>query len=81
VLKSRSVTWAEHVSRVGEKRNAQSVLVRKTARTRSLGRSGHVREDNIKIFFKKLDNRTRNGLSWLRIGHMAVVKLWTHRHP
>jgi hypothetical protein len=60
---------------VGEKRNAHSVLVRKPARTRPLGRSGHIREDNIKVVLKKLDNRARIGLSWLRIGHMAVVKL------
>jgi hypothetical protein len=81
VLKSRSVTWAEHVSRVGEKRNVHSVLVRKPARKRSFGGSGHIREDNIKVVLKKLDNRARIGLSWLRKGHMAVVKLWTHRYP
>ena len=81
MLKSRIVTWVGHVSCVGKKRNAHSVLVRKPERTRSLGRSRHIREDNIKVVLNKLDNRTRIGLSWLGIGHMAVVKLWTHRHP
>ena len=65
----------------GEKRNAHSVLVRKPARTRSFGGSGRVWEGNIKVVLKKLDNRARIGISWLRIGHMAIVKLWTRRHP
>jgi len=69
------------VSRVGEQRNAHSVLVRKPERTRSLGRSEHIRDDNIKVVLKKLDNRARIGLSWFRMGHMAAIKLWTHRRP
>jgi hypothetical protein len=49
MIKSRSIRWAGHVSRMGEKRNAYRILVEKPEGKRPLGRPRHRWEDNIKI--------------------------------
>jgi hypothetical protein len=38
MIKSRRMRWAEHVSRMGEKRNAYRILVGKPEEKRPLGR-------------------------------------------
>jgi hypothetical protein len=38
IIKSRRMRWAEHVARMGEKRNAYRLLVRKPEEKRPLGR-------------------------------------------
>jgi hypothetical protein len=38
IIKSRMVSWAEHVARIGEKRNMYRLLVRKPEGKRPLGR-------------------------------------------
>jgi hypothetical protein len=49
--KSRRKRWAWHVARMGKKRNAHSVLVRKTKGNKSLGRQKRCRwEKNIKTY-------------------------------
>jgi hypothetical protein len=48
VIKSRSMRWAGHVARVGEKRGAYRILVRKPEGRRPLARPRHRWEDNIK---------------------------------
>jgi hypothetical protein len=45
----RRTTWAGHVSRVGEMRNAYKILVGKPDGKRPLGRPRRRREDNIKM--------------------------------
>jgi len=39
-IKSRTMRWTEHVARMGEMRNAYSILVGKPKGKRSLGRTG-----------------------------------------
>jgi hypothetical protein len=47
IIKSRKVRWARHVARMGEKRNAYRLLVRKPEGKRLLGRPKRRRVDNI----------------------------------
>jgi hypothetical protein len=49
MIKSKTVKWAGHVSRLGEKRNAYRLLVRKPEGKRPLGRIRGRRVDNIKM--------------------------------
>jgi hypothetical protein len=39
VIKSRRMGWVEHMARMGEMRNAYSILVGKSERKRPLGKS------------------------------------------
>jgi hypothetical protein len=48
VIKSRRMRWAEHVTRMGEKRDAYRILVGRPEGRRPLGRPRHKWEDNIK---------------------------------
>jgi hypothetical protein len=41
IIKSRRMMWARHAVRMGEKRNAYMLLVRKPAQRRPLGRPRH----------------------------------------
>jgi hypothetical protein len=47
------VRWAEHVIRIGAKRNAYRVLVEKPQRNRPLGRPRRRWEDNIEVNLKE----------------------------
>jgi hypothetical protein len=49
VMKSRRLTWAGQVARMGERRGAYRALVGKPEGQRPLGRPGHRWEDNIKM--------------------------------
>jgi hypothetical protein len=49
MIKSRRMRWAGHVARMGEKRNAYRILVRKPEGKRTLGRPRRRWVDNIKI--------------------------------
>jgi hypothetical protein len=49
IIKSRRVRWAGHVARMGEKRNAYSLLVGKSDGKRPLGRPRRRRVDNIRM--------------------------------
>jgi hypothetical protein len=49
IIKSRRMRWAGHVARMGEKRNAYRLLVRKPEGKRPLGRPRHRWMDNIKM--------------------------------
>jgi hypothetical protein len=60
MIKSRSLRWAGHVARMGEKRNAYSILVGKSEGKRPLGRSRRRWVDNTKMVWI--------GLIWLRMG-------------
>jgi hypothetical protein len=50
MIKSRKMRWAEHVARMGEKRNVYRILVGKPEAKRPLGRPRRRWEDNIKIY-------------------------------
>jgi hypothetical protein len=49
MIKSRRMGWAGHVARMGEKRNACRILVRKPEGKRPLGRPRRRWVDNIKM--------------------------------
>jgi hypothetical protein len=49
IIKSRRISWAGHVARIGEKRNAYRSLMGKPEGKRSLGRPRHRWVDNIKM--------------------------------
>jgi hypothetical protein len=48
-VKWRGMRWAGHVARMGDRRNAYRVLVRKSELRKRLGRPRFRWEDNIKI--------------------------------
>jgi hypothetical protein len=50
MIKSRRMRFTGHVARMGEKRKAYRVLVRKPEGKRTLGRSRHMWEYNIKMY-------------------------------
>jgi hypothetical protein len=52
-IKSRRMIWAEHVTRMGERRGAYKVLVGKTKRSRSIRRPRCKREHNYKLILEK----------------------------
>jgi hypothetical protein len=56
MIKSRRMRWAEHVARMGEKRNAYTrrILVGKPEEKRPPGRSRCRWEDNIKMDLKEI---------------------------
>jgi hypothetical protein len=49
MMKSRRMSWAGHVARMGAKRNACRIFMGKPERKRPLGRPIHRWEDNIKM--------------------------------
>jgi hypothetical protein len=51
IIKSRRMRWADHVARMGEKRNAYRLLVGKPEGTRPLGRTRRRCVDNIRMDF------------------------------
>jgi hypothetical protein len=54
IIKSRRMKWAGHVVRMGEKRNAYRLLVRKPEGKRPLGRPRRRWIDNIKMYLLEL---------------------------
>jgi len=63
LIESRS-RWAGHVARMGEKRGAYRVLVRKPEGKRPLGRPRRKWEDNIKMYLKKVGC---GSMDWIEI--------------
>ena len=55
VVKSRRMSWAWHVARMGEDRGVHRVLVGKPERKRLLGRPIRRWEDNIKMDFLEVE--------------------------
>ena len=49
------MTWAEHVTHVGDRRGEYRVLVGKPELKRPLGRIRHTWEDNIKMDLQKVE--------------------------
>jgi hypothetical protein len=64
IIKSRRMVWVGHVARMGEKRNAYTILVGKPEGKRPLGIPRHRWVDNIKM---DLRGMAWIGFIWLRI--------------
>ncbi|KAJ4440878.1 hypothetical protein ANN_10725 [Periplaneta americana] len=75
-LKSRRLRWAGHVARMGESRNAYSVLVGRPEGKRPLGRRRRRWEDNIKMDLREVgyDNRDWINLAQNRDRWRAYVR-------
>jgi hypothetical protein len=65
MIKSRRMRWAGHVARIGEKRNAYSILVGKPEGRSPLGRPRLRRVDNIKIDLREIG---WDGVDWVDLG-------------
>jgi hypothetical protein len=68
VIKSRRMSWAEYVARMGEWKGVYKVLVGKPEGKRPLGRPRHRWEDNIKMGLQEMAWGTWTGLIWQRTG-------------
>ena len=68
VIKSRRMSWAGHVARMGERRGVYKVLVGKPEGRRPLGRPRRRWQNNIKMEIQEADVGVWTGSSWLRIG-------------
>jgi hypothetical protein len=55
VIKSRRITWAGHVARIGKMRNAYSILVGKPEGKRPLGKPRRRWEDNIRMGLREIE--------------------------
>jgi hypothetical protein len=62
MIKSRRMRWAEHVARMGAKRNAYRILVGKPDGKRPLGRSRRRWVDNIKMDLGEIG---WDGMDWI----------------
>ncbi|KAJ4445180.1 hypothetical protein ANN_06981 [Periplaneta americana] len=62
-IKSRRLRWAGHVARMGESRNAYSVLVGRPEGKRPLGRPRRRWEDNIKMNLRELGYDDRDWIN------------------
>jgi hypothetical protein len=67
-IKSRRMSWAEHVVRMGERRGVYRVLVGKPEGKRPFGRPRRRWVDKLWWIFRKGGVGVRTGSSWLRIG-------------
>jgi hypothetical protein len=65
IIKSRRMRWAEHVARMGEKRNVYRLLVRKSEGKRSLGRPRRRLVDTIIMDLADRGLVLWTGLVWL----------------
>jgi hypothetical protein len=70
MIKSRNMRWVGHAARMGEKRNACRILVRKPEGKRPRGRPRRRWVDNTKMDLREIgwDGMDWVGLIWLRIG-------------
>jgi hypothetical protein len=62
MIKLRRMRWAEHVARMGEKRNTCRILVGKPKGKRPLGRPRCRWEENIKIDLREI---VWGGMDWI----------------
>jgi hypothetical protein len=63
MIKSRRLTWEEHVARVWERKGAYRVLVEKRDRKRPLARPRRRWKDNIKMDFREVG--WEGGIDWI----------------
>jgi hypothetical protein len=60
IIKSRRMRWARHVAQIGEKRNANRILVGKPEGKRPVGRPRRRWEDNIRMYLREI-----GGMDWI----------------
>jgi hypothetical protein len=68
VIKSRRMSWAGHVARMGEGRGVHSVLVGRPKGKRQLGRPRRSWEVNFKLELSEIGIDRRTRFTWLLIG-------------
>jgi hypothetical protein len=68
IIKSRRMSWARHVARMGEKRNVYRLLVGKPEGKRPLERSRRRWIDKIKVGLLEIGLSVVEWIVWLRIG-------------
>jgi hypothetical protein len=68
VIKSRRIRWAEHLTRMGEMRNAYSIFFGKPERKGPLGKHRRRWEDNIRVYLREVGLELWIGCIWLRTG-------------
>jgi hypothetical protein len=71
IIKSRKLRWAGHVVRMGERRNAYRLLVRKPEGKRPLGRPKRVSVDNIKM---DVGETGWGGVEWIGLAQDRVSR-------
>jgi hypothetical protein len=64
MIKSRRMGWAWHVARIGEKKTAYRILVRKPEGKRPLGRPRRRWLDNIKMDLREIG---WDGMDWIQL--------------
>jgi hypothetical protein len=64
MIKSRRMRWAGHVARIGEKRNAYRILVRKPEGKKTLGIPRRRWVDNIKMDLREIE---WDGMDWIEL--------------
>jgi hypothetical protein len=64
MIKSRRMTWAGHVARMGETRNVYRILVEKGEGKRPLGRPRRRCVDNIKVDLREIG---WDGMDWIKL--------------
>jgi hypothetical protein len=64
MIKSRRLRWAGHIARMGEKRNAYRILVRKPEGKRPLRRPRRRRVDDIKMDLRVIGG---DGMDWIEL--------------
>jgi hypothetical protein len=69
VIKSRRMSWAGSVARMGERRGVYRVLVGRPEDKRALGRPRHRWEDNIKMDFREIGI---DGANWIQLAQDRV---------
>jgi hypothetical protein len=67
-MKARKMRWAEHVARIGEKRNAYRLFVGKPEGRRSLGRPRRKWLDNMRMDFVQV--------GWCDVDWIGLAQDW-----
>jgi hypothetical protein len=69
VIKSRRMSWARHVARMGERRGVYRVLIGRPEVRRPLGTPSHRWEDNIKMDLREIGI---DGANWIHLAQDRV---------
>jgi hypothetical protein len=69
MIKSRRMRLAGQVTRLGEKRNADRILIGKPEGKRSPGRLRHRWVDNIKIYLREIGS---DGMDWIDLAQVGT---------
>jgi hypothetical protein len=77
VIKSRRMRWVGRVARIGERRNAYTILVGKPEGKRPLGRPRRRWKDNIRIYLREIGMAVWTGCIGLKLGTCSqLLRTW-----